>query len=298
MFATVLVWVVIGGAVGSLGSLIVRRGAYGLVGDIAVGVVGALAGGFLWATFVEGASFPEFDPIGFLCAFAGASASCGLNHVQAWWQARRDGAPPIPVEPDLRAFSESIPRMELLMWRFSEGECERLCKLQRRYRDRPDMLDLPLDERRLRFARWMVDHGRLSEDAGAGSGAEDAPPWEQEHEQEREAPEVVGPKTRLRGPSSPSGVAASEPEGTPEAKPGVERPQQGHEQDQGHPGQSRRVVRRALSWIRQGIEQSATMNYGPGYLGYPTADGGPMDSYGNGRWYHDPEWIWMLYRHD
>ena len=61
-----------------------------------------------------------------------------------------------------------VQRLELLSWRFSEAEIQRLSTLQVRHREHPDLVDLPVEERRLQFARWLVEHGRLSEDAGSG----------------------------------------------------------------------------------------------------------------------------------
>jgi hypothetical protein len=50
----------------------------------------------------------------------------------------------------------------------SEREVAALLVLRRRWRQEPDLLDLSPDERRLKFARWLVEHGRLSEDDGSG----------------------------------------------------------------------------------------------------------------------------------
>ena len=58
---------------------------------------------------------------------------------------------------------EGIQRLELLMLRFSEAEIQSLSLLQLVHRQRPNALDQPLEECRLRFARWLVDNGRLSE---------------------------------------------------------------------------------------------------------------------------------------
>ena len=61
-----------------------------------------------------------------------------------------------------------VQRLELLSWRFSEAEIQRLSTLQVRHREHPELVDLPVEERRLQFARWLVEHGRLSEDDGSG----------------------------------------------------------------------------------------------------------------------------------
>ena len=49
----ILAWLVVGLIAGSLASQVMRGGGYGLIGDIIVGVVGALIGGFLAATLLN-----------------------------------------------------------------------------------------------------------------------------------------------------------------------------------------------------------------------------------------------------
>lgn len=46
-FGDVIGWIIIGLIAGWLASMIMGRGGYGIVGDIVVGLVGALIGGFL-----------------------------------------------------------------------------------------------------------------------------------------------------------------------------------------------------------------------------------------------------------
>jgi uncharacterized membrane protein YeaQ/YmgE (transglycosylase-associated protein family) len=48
---TILVWLILGLVAGWLASQIMGSGGYGLVGDIVVGVVGAMLGGWLGSTF-------------------------------------------------------------------------------------------------------------------------------------------------------------------------------------------------------------------------------------------------------
>ena len=48
-----LAWIVSGLIAGWLASQVMRGGGYGLIGDIIVGVVGALIGGFLAATLLN-----------------------------------------------------------------------------------------------------------------------------------------------------------------------------------------------------------------------------------------------------
>jgi hypothetical protein len=57
----------------------------------------------------------------------------------------------------------------LLALGFSAPEAERLLALKGRWPlgDRGDPVRPGLDEKRLGFARWLVQHGRLSEQGGA-----------------------------------------------------------------------------------------------------------------------------------
>src|SRR5215469_10412239 len=72
--------------------------------------------------------------------------------------------------------AEGVQRPELLIRRFSPAEIQCLSLLQLLLRQRPSALDFPLEESRLQFARWLVEHGRLSEDID--SAREGQPPAE------------------------------------------------------------------------------------------------------------------------
>ena len=48
-----LAWIVVGLIAGWLASMVMRGGGYGLIGDIIVGIVGALIGGFLAANLLN-----------------------------------------------------------------------------------------------------------------------------------------------------------------------------------------------------------------------------------------------------
>ena len=50
---TILAWLVVGLIAGFLASRVMRGGGYGLIGDIVVGVVGALIGGWLATTLLK-----------------------------------------------------------------------------------------------------------------------------------------------------------------------------------------------------------------------------------------------------
>jgi hypothetical protein len=83
-----------------------------------------------------------------------------------------------------RARDERDERMDLLRRRFSGEEVERLTLLQLRCRERPDLLDLPpqerrppLQERRLQFARWLVEQGRIGEAVDPGQEGQPLEVW-------------------------------------------------------------------------------------------------------------------------
>jgi uncharacterized membrane protein YeaQ/YmgE (transglycosylase-associated protein family) len=75
----ILAWIVVGLIAGWLASQVMRGGGYGLVGDIIVGIVGAVIGGFLAGQFlnmpnaVNGINVPSIA-----VAFVGAVILIGL----------------------------------------------------------------------------------------------------------------------------------------------------------------------------------------------------------------------------
>jgi hypothetical protein len=46
---------------------------------------------------------------------------------------------------------------------FSAQEIDRLCRLRRAYADKGEMDQAALDLRRLQFARWLVETGKLTD---------------------------------------------------------------------------------------------------------------------------------------
>jgi hypothetical protein len=46
---------------------------------------------------------------------------------------------------------------------FSKDEVARLTNLRRNFYEHTEYLERVIDERRLEFARWLLDHGKLSE---------------------------------------------------------------------------------------------------------------------------------------
>lgn len=51
----IVIWLVIGAVAGWLAGQIVKGGGYGLVGDIIVGIIGSVIGGWIFGSYVVGA---------------------------------------------------------------------------------------------------------------------------------------------------------------------------------------------------------------------------------------------------
>jgi uncharacterized membrane protein YeaQ/YmgE (transglycosylase-associated protein family) len=75
----ILAWIVVGLVAGWLASQVMRSGGYGLIGDIILGVVGAVIGGFLAATFLN---MPDavngINVTSIIVAFVGAVILVGI----------------------------------------------------------------------------------------------------------------------------------------------------------------------------------------------------------------------------
>jgi uncharacterized membrane protein YeaQ/YmgE (transglycosylase-associated protein family) len=68
-----LSWILVGLIAGWLAGVVMKGGSYGIVGDIVLGIVGALVGGFLAsALFNVGDPIGGFDLTTLLVAFLGA----------------------------------------------------------------------------------------------------------------------------------------------------------------------------------------------------------------------------------
>ena len=68
----ILAWLVVGLIAGWLAGQVMKGGGYGLVGDIVVGVVGALVGGFLAGVFFGGDYLSGINIPTIVVAFLGA----------------------------------------------------------------------------------------------------------------------------------------------------------------------------------------------------------------------------------
>jgi uncharacterized membrane protein YeaQ/YmgE (transglycosylase-associated protein family) len=76
---SVLSWIIVGLIAGWLAGMVMRGGGYGVLGDIIVGIIGALVGGFL-ATTLFGASTPVdgINLTSIFVAFIGAIVTIGI----------------------------------------------------------------------------------------------------------------------------------------------------------------------------------------------------------------------------
>ena len=72
MIGTIIVWIIVGGIAGWLASLLVRGGGLGLLGDIVVGIIGAIIGGIILGALGIGGGFTGFNFISLVTAFIGA----------------------------------------------------------------------------------------------------------------------------------------------------------------------------------------------------------------------------------
>lgn len=77
---SILAWIVLGLIAGWLGSKIVDKHGQGIIGDIVVGVVGALLGGFLF-NFFGGVGITGFNIYSLFVAVLGSIMLLGLLNV-------------------------------------------------------------------------------------------------------------------------------------------------------------------------------------------------------------------------
>jgi len=76
-FANLVIWIIVGGLAGWLASVVVRGGGLGLLGDIAVGIIGAFLGGLVLSHVLPGVyaftgGFTGFSLGSLIVAFIGA----------------------------------------------------------------------------------------------------------------------------------------------------------------------------------------------------------------------------------
>ena len=69
---TILSWIVVGLIAGFLAGVVVKGGGFGLIGDIIVGVLGGLLGGWISTTFLHIGDMTGINLGSILIAFIGA----------------------------------------------------------------------------------------------------------------------------------------------------------------------------------------------------------------------------------
>lgn len=69
---TIIAWLVVGLIAGWLAGQVMKGGGYGVVGDILIGIVGALVGGFLAAVVFGGDYLTGINLTTIITAFLGA----------------------------------------------------------------------------------------------------------------------------------------------------------------------------------------------------------------------------------
>ena len=74
----ILSWIILGLVAGWLAGQFMKGGGYGLIGDIILGIIGALVGGFL-ASQLLGLDVNGFNLVSILIAFVGACIVIGIS---------------------------------------------------------------------------------------------------------------------------------------------------------------------------------------------------------------------------
>lgn len=69
---SLIAWLLVGLVAGWLAGMVMKGSGYGALGDIIVGVLGALLGGFLAAVLIGGDYLTGFNPVTIFIAFVGA----------------------------------------------------------------------------------------------------------------------------------------------------------------------------------------------------------------------------------
>jgi len=74
----IIAWIVLGLIAGFLAGQVMKGGGYGVVGDIVLGIIGAIVGGFLASTLL-GLDVNGFNIQSILIAFVGACVVIALS---------------------------------------------------------------------------------------------------------------------------------------------------------------------------------------------------------------------------
>ena len=83
----IIAWILLGLVAGFLAGQVMKGGGYGLVGDIVLGIVGAVVGGFLASTLL-GLDVNGFNVMSILIAFVGACLVIAVSRAVSGNRAR------------------------------------------------------------------------------------------------------------------------------------------------------------------------------------------------------------------
>ena len=83
----IIAWILLGLVAGWLAGQVMKGGGYGLVGDIVLGIVGAVVGGFL-ASSLLGLDVNGFNVMSILIAFVGACLVIAISRAFTGGRAR------------------------------------------------------------------------------------------------------------------------------------------------------------------------------------------------------------------
>ena len=78
---SIIAWIVLGLVAGWLAGMVMRGGGYGIIGDIVLGVLGALIGGWLWGVLTQTDVTLGFNLPSLLVAVLGAVVLIALSRL-------------------------------------------------------------------------------------------------------------------------------------------------------------------------------------------------------------------------
>jgi uncharacterized membrane protein YeaQ/YmgE (transglycosylase-associated protein family) len=84
----ILAWIVLGLIAGWLAGQVMKGGGYGLIGDIVLGIVGAIIGGFLTGVLLGRDMVTGFNIESIVVAFIGAVVLIGISRAFTGSRAR------------------------------------------------------------------------------------------------------------------------------------------------------------------------------------------------------------------
>ena len=86
---SIIAWIVLGLVAGWLAGMVMRGGGYGIIGDIVLGIVGALIGGWVWGLMSGEDVTLGFNLTSLLIAVLGAVILIAISRALTGGRARR-----------------------------------------------------------------------------------------------------------------------------------------------------------------------------------------------------------------